>query len=100
MRLHKIILTFTACALILVVAGIVPLNYIHKHVQVCASGHKKAVVSQCLRDSATSSVPTDAVSLIVSAPADPQEIATDNVEVVDFCRFVVNASTGAPPLRC
>jgi hypothetical protein len=90
----------TACALILVVASTVPLNYTHKHVQECASSHKKVVANQCLRDSATSSGTTDTLGLPASTFTEPEKILIHNLEAVDFFRFVIKSSMGAPPLRC
>jgi hypothetical protein len=89
-----------ACALIAVVAAMIPLNCIQKYSHGCPLAHKKMAAKQCLRDSITPSGATDIAGLPASGPHEPQNIPACNTEVRDFSRSIINARIDASPLRC
>jgi hypothetical protein len=70
MRRHGLISTIVACALIVLIAGMIPLTCAHKLSQGCPFTHKmKAKANPCLRDSVTSS--PDLAGMVGLPPSGP-----------------------------
>jgi hypothetical protein len=102
MRRHGLIDMIVACILIVLITGMIPLNYAHKLSRGCPFSHNmKAKLSPCFHDSVTSSSDlAGAVALPASGPAGPEEVPVRTASAFDFRSPTVNALMEGPPLRC
>ncbi len=98
MRRHSLTSTIVACAIIMLIAGMVPLTCAHKLSQGCPFSHK---MKPCLRDSVTSSSDlAEMVGLPPSGPMSPDPAVVLTASTFDFEAPTPNTQTEAPPLRC
>jgi hypothetical protein len=101
MRRHKTIVAFAACALILVMMGMMSFNCIEKLSQGCPFSQKMQVkANPCLRDSVTSPSTTGVVALPASAPVVPEPMLALNAEGINSSPAAINSFVETPPLRC
>ncbi len=101
MRRHGTIVMVVACALILVMMGIVPLNCIQKLSEGCPFSHKvKLQANPCPRDSLRSPGTTGVVILPTSAPVVPKPEPAQYAQADDSLSVKSNSLTETPPLRC
>jgi hypothetical protein len=101
-RRQKLVFMVVACALVVLIAGMIPLNYVHKLSHGCPFSHKvKAKVNPCLHDSVTSS--SDLAGIFgppASSPVGPKQLPICTIQASDFYSPTVNTLIEDPPLRC
>lgn len=101
MRKHRTILVFAACALVLLIMGMISVNCVQKLSHGCPiSQNMKLKAHPCLRETVTSFGETNAVVLPASGVVLPEPSPVFHAQGLETLNATTNLSLETPPLRC